>query len=130
MAPLTVQAATNANALIKDETGMISDSELQRLNEYALKISNDYRIQVSYLIPINTAGQTMRACAEERFPESGRLWSDGFVLVHDVDGKRWDVVCFGVAERFITDEEIDLFWTAYDLKGTNYDGVWSYLEVA
>ena len=116
--------------LVVDDMAKISNKSLAELNDRANSISDEYQMDVAFFLPSNkyAPGQTLTEYIRG-------FWSDiqdGFVLAHDIDGKLWNVICFGKAQRLITDEIKDQFWAVYssDDEETYYDGAMAYLRAA
>ena len=126
---LALPAFAAHGALVADDMAKISGGGLDELNAYAREISDAYGMNAAFYLPAGgyAPGQSLTEHTRERW--SGVI-QDGFVLVHDIGGKLWNVVYFGTAEQFASDELDDRFWAAYDEEDTYYDGALAYLEEA
>ena len=118
----------NDKELIIDDLQKIGPIGLNNLNTYANQISRQYGMDIAFFLTTNDYAprQKLGAYSRER-------WSDiqnGFVLVHDIDGKLWSMVSFGKAERIITSEIEDRLWAVYDAEDAYYSGAQAFLKEA
>ncbi|MGI5849506.1 MAG: TPM domain-containing protein [Christensenellales bacterium] len=112
--PSTALAADKER--IVDYTGVLSDSELRELNDYAQEISRQYQLDVAFFLASNTyaSDQTLEKYAEECYTQHKKLGQNGFMLAVDEESPIWTWVCFGSAADTVTDDSIGRFLNAYD----------------
>jgi len=124
--PFTAFAADKL--LIVDEMGKISEENMDKLNVYAREISQTHKMDVAFLLASHSyaPAQKLKQYTTAKFQNI----QDGFVLVHDIDGKLWSVARFGKAADIVTDSVQDSFWEAYKIDDTYYDSVMAYLKKA
>jgi len=125
---LFISSFAAVDALIVDNRQKISENGLAALEKYAREISDKYQMDVAFFLSTNEYApeKKLSEYTRERFLGI----RNGFVLVHDEEGKLWSVVKFGTAQQWITEEAEDQFWASYDAQQKYYDGVMDYLAAA
>jgi uncharacterized protein len=115
---------------IVDYIGVLSNSELNELNDYAQEISGKYHLDIAFLLAsdVYVPDQTLAEYTEECYLHHQGLGQNGFMLAIDEESAVWNWVGFGDMEDTLTENSVERFFDAYDCKDTYYGGIMAYLD--
>ena len=127
---LPYSAFATTRTLIVDELGVLSDSELKSLNDYALQISSDYQTDVVVLLAPEyySENQTITEYAEDCYIYTDDFGLDGFIMAYDSVDYYWDIVCFGNSQSIISEADIYDLFAPFDEAESYSSGIREYLN--
>ncbi|MDR2586621.1 MAG: M48 family metalloprotease [Prevotellaceae bacterium] len=119
--------------LVFDNTGSITDSELEALNDYARNISQKRRFNVAFLLTDSSYApqKELFYFALEHYSKNIGYKVPGFMLVYDKESNLWDMCTSGDGSKVLTSavrkKFLDVFWAN---RKPYSDGIKAYLDAA
>ena len=96
---------------VRDDCGILSSAELNKLNELADTISAEYGVGTYIRVVNGTEGKNIRTYAESLFNDEGMglgSTEEGILLIVDMDGRYYDIAAHGdTANKQFTDYRKD-----------------------
>lgn len=129
-------AGLSGNPLIADQAGLLSESEVQTLENRARSISLAHGCEVIILTVNGTDGKTPELYAEDYFVDHNYGFGtehSGIMLLLDMEARDWHIATRGSAIDAFHDDPTDFLVSRFlpDLsKGAYYDAFRTYLDYA
>lgn len=121
-------SAEEGRTYVFDEGNFVGDA-FSGLNQQASELSDEYGVQVTFLIANGTDGMRAVDYAGQTYRnEFGS--ADGLMLIYDVGENVWDAYLSGEAENKLTDDDVDALWNAFAEPEYYDDSVEAYLNEA
>lgn len=136
--PLTAEEGLSGNPLVVDQAGLLSESELESLEQKARDISLAHGCEVILLTLSSTEGKSWQEYAEDYYVDQGYGFGadrNGILLQIDMeeDNRGWYIATVGSAIEAFHDEQTDFLVSRFlpDLKEGNYAEAFdTYLDYA
>lgn len=99
---------------IIDQAGLLTDSQIQDLEQQAKQIEDDYQIDVVILTVSSTGGKDVVAFADDFYDDNG-YGPDGILLLLVMDSREWAISTCGSVMQTMSSNDCDsLFYSASD----------------
>jgi len=121
---------------VVDNSGEITQSQVEELNDRALNISEKHQFNVGFLLSKRdfAAGETLWEYTKECYKENLGADTYGILLAWDINRKVWDMRVNLSRSRTIIHRKIENdFWKVFQTntnEKTYYDGISAYLDAA
>ena len=121
-AVIPVFAKTSEATYIIDGVGMLSDEELDALNEYGAQLSDATGTDILFVYAFT---EDLDDYVSQALLEKG----DNRILMIETD-EYWDMYLFGAAEDMLSEDDMDDLRAAYSQETDSYDGIAAYMYAA
>lgn len=126
---LSLPAMAASPVYVKDNTGVLDESEIQALNDKAAQIYDTYGITLAYDLSADCGGKETDLYAEEAYAAGG-FGKDGVLLVINDNSSEYYFYTAGSASTLFSEGDLDNFWDALIKDGTYAGGGEAYMDAA